>query len=112
MAKDYYTAKKARDLLKIDWDYGPSRAIKDLAQVEEGLRQAAKKTGAIVSKAGNVENPLDGAVKKVSAEYMLPFLAHATLEPVNCSASITNGECHVWGPIQFQQGASGVAAAI
>ena len=111
LAKDYYTAKKARDLLKIDWDYGPSRTVKDVAQIEEGLRQAAKKSGAIVHKAGNVDNPLDGAIKKVSAEYMLPFLAHATLEPVNCSASIANGECHVWGPIQFQQGASGVAAA-
>ena len=111
LAKDYYTAKKARDLLKIDWDYGPSRAVKDVSQIEAGLRQAAQKTGAIVHKAGNADNPLDGAVKKVSAEYMLPFLAHATLEPVNCSASIANGECHVWGPIQFQQGASGVAAA-
>ena len=111
LAKDYYTAKKARDLLKIEWDFGPSRAVKDIAQVEEGLRQAAQKTGAIINKAGNVDNPLDGAVKKVSAEYMLPFLAHATLEPVNCSASIANGECHVWGPIQFQQGASAVAAA-
>ena len=111
LAKDYYTAKKARDLLKIDWDYGPSRAVKDVAQIEVGLRQAANKTGAVVHKAGNVDSPLDGAVKKVSAEYMLPFLAHATLEPVNCSASVANGECHVWGPIQFQQGASGVAAA-
>ena len=111
LAKDYYTAKKARDLLKIEWDFGPSRAVKDIAQVEEGLRQAAQKTGAIINKAGNVDNPLDGAAKKVSAEYMLPFLAHATLEPVNCSASIANGECHVWGPIQFQQGASAVAAA-
>ena len=111
LAKDYYTAKKARDLLKIEWDFGPSRAVKDVAQIEEGLRQAAQKTGAIINKAGNVDNPLDGAIKKVSAEYMLPFLAHATLEPVNCSASVANGECHVWGPIQFQQGASAVAAA-
>ena len=111
LAKDFYTAKKARDLLKIDWDYGPSHAVKDVAQIEAGLRQAANKTGAVVHKAGNVDSPLDGAVKKVSAEYMLPFLAHATLEPVNCSASVANGECHVWGPIQFQQGASGVAAA-
>jgi isoquinoline 1-oxidoreductase subunit beta len=111
LAKDFYTAKKARDLLKIEWDYGPSRAVKDVAQIEAGLRQAANKTGAVVHKAGNVDSPLDGAVKKVSAEYMLPFLAHATLEPVNCSASVANGECHVWGPIQFQQGASGVAAA-
>lgn len=111
LAKDYYTAKKARDLLKIDWDYGASQAVKDVAQIEEGLRQAAKQTGALINKAGNVDSPLDGAVKKVSAEYTLPFLAHATLEPVNCSASIANGECHVWGPIQFQQGASGVAAA-
>lgn len=111
LAKDYYIAKKARDLLKIDWDFGATRSIKDVAQIEAGLRQASQKTGAIITKAGNVDQPLAGAVKTISAEYMLPFLAHATLEPVNCSASIANGECHVWGPIQFQQGASGVAAA-
>ena len=51
---------------------------------------------------------IDKAARKVEAEYELPFLAHATLEPVNCTAEIINGECHITGPIQFQQGRSTV----
>jgi isoquinoline 1-oxidoreductase beta subunit len=111
LAKDYFTAKKARDLLKVKWDNGNTAAVADMAAIKKGLREASKKKGAVIGKAGNVQAPLAGTVKKLTAEYQLPFVAHATLEPVNCSAMIANGECHVWGPIQFQQGAQGVAAA-
>lgn len=112
LAKDYFTAKKARDLVKVVWDNGNTANVADMAAIQKGLRQASKKKGAIIGKAGNVDAPLNGATSRVTAEYELPFVAHATLEPVNCSASIANGECHVWGPIQFQQGAQGVAAQV
>jgi isoquinoline 1-oxidoreductase beta subunit len=111
LAKDYFTAKKARDLLKVVWDNGNTAPVANMAAIEKGLREASKKTGAVVGSAGNVDAPMTGSVKKVSAEYHTPFVAHATLEPVNCSVSIQNGECHVWGPIQFQQGALGAAVA-
>ncbi len=111
LARDYFTAKKARDLLNILWDNGNTAPVADMAAIEKGLREASKKKGAIIGKAGNVEAPMTGAAKKITAEYHLPFVAHATLEPVNCSVSIQNGECHVWGPIQFQQGAQGAAMA-
>ncbi|NBY14646.1 MAG: xanthine dehydrogenase family protein molybdopterin-binding subunit [Betaproteobacteria bacterium] len=113
LAKDYFTAKKARDLLKIEWDMGPAaRQLKDMASIEAGLLAASSKKGAVILKAGNAENPMAGSAKQISAQYQLPFLAHATLEPVNCSAQIVNGECLVWGPIQFPQGASATAAAV
>ncbi len=111
LARDYFTAKKARDLLNILWDNGNTAPIADMAAIEKGLREASKKKGAIIGKAGNVDAPMTGATKKITAEYHMPFVAHATLEPVNCSVSIQNGECHVWGPIQFQQGAQGAAMA-
>ncbi len=111
LARDYFTAKKARDLLNILWDNGNTAPVADMAVIEKGLREASKKKGAIIGKGGNVEAPMTGATKKVTAEYQMPFVAHATLEPVNCSVSIQNGECHVWGPIQFQQGAQGAAMA-
>ncbi len=111
LALDYFTAKKARDLLNILWDNGNTAPVADMAVIEKGLREASKKKGAIIGKGGNVEAPMTGATKKVTAEYQMPFVAHATLEPVNCSVSIQNGECHVWGPIQFQQGAQGAAMA-
>jgi len=110
LAKDYFTAKKARDLIKVVWNNGNTSNVADMAAIRKGLIAASKKNGAIIAGAGDVGNPLAEATTKVTAQYEMPFVAHATLEPVNCSASIANGECHVWGPVQFQQGAQGAAA--
>ena len=112
LAKDFYTAKKGRDLLEIEWDNGPGVNL-DNQEIEAALRTASVNTGAIMRKDGAGIADLDKAAKKIEAEYELPFLAHATLEPVNCTAEIINGECHITGPIQFQQGAQyGVAAGV
>lgn len=112
LAKDFYTAKKGRDALEIEWDNGPNVSLDNL-EIEAQLRTASVNTGAVMRKDGTGIADLDKAAKKVEAEYELPFLAHATLEPVNCTAEIINGECHITGPIQFQQCAQyGVAAAI
>ena len=111
LARDYYTAKKARDLLEILWDNGNTSPITSMETIEKGLREASKKVGTVVGQSGNFEAPMTGAVKKITAEYHTPFVAHATLEPVNCSASIHDGECHVWAPVQFQQGALAAAVA-
>ncbi len=112
LAKDFYTAKKGRDLLEIEWDNGPGASLDNL-EIEAGLRTASVNTGAIMRKDGAGIADMAKAASKVEAEYELPFLAHATLEPVNCTAEIINGECHVTGPIQFQQGAQyGVAAGV
>ncbi len=110
LAKDFYTAKKGRNLLEIEWDSGPAGKL-DNAAIRAGLREASKQAGAIIRKDGDVDAAMQTAAKKISAEYEIPFLAHATLEPVNCTAEIVSGECHVTGPIQFQQGSQGAAAA-
>ena len=112
LARDFYTAKKGRDALEIEWDNGPAAGL-DMEAIELGLRTASVNTGAVMRKNGSGIDNMAAAVSKVEAEYELPFLAHATLEPVNCTAEIINGECHITGPIQFQQGAQyGVAAGI
>ncbi len=112
LAKDFYTAKKGRDALEIEWDNGPNERL-DMLRIEQDLRTASVGGGAIMRKEGAGIDMMDKAARKIEAEYLLPFLAHATLEPVNCTAEIKNGECHITGPIQFQQGAQfGVAAAI
>jgi isoquinoline 1-oxidoreductase subunit beta len=112
LAKDFYAAKKGRDALEIEWDNGPNERL-DMLRIEQDLRTASVGGGAIMRKDGAGVDAMDKAASKIEAEYLLPFLAHATLEPVNCTAEIKNGECHITGPIQFQQGAQfGVAAAI
>ena len=112
LAKDFYIARKGRDALEIEWDNGPNVNL-DNQEIEAQLRTASVNPGAVMRKDGTGNADMDKVAKKVEAEYELPFLAHATLEPVNCTAEIVNGECHITGPIQFQQGAQyGVAAAI
>jgi len=110
LAKDFYTARKGRDLLDIEWDNGPAAKL-DMAAIRAGIREASKKSGAVIRKEGDVAAAMSTATKKIAAEYELPYLAHATLEPVNCTAEIINGECHIIGPIQFQQGTQEAAAA-
>ena len=113
LAKDFYTAKKGRDLLKVTWDISAtSSKLADMKTIEAGFLEASKRKGALITKAGNFEAPTTGGAKVVTADYQSPYLAHSTLEPVNCSAAITNGECHVWGPIQFQEGSLGAAMAV
>ena len=109
LAKDFHIAKKGRDALKIEWQKVDVKAFENMTTIEKGMREAHLKNGTVVGKLGNFANPLEGASKTITAEYFMPFQAHATLEPVNCAASVKNGECHVWGPIQFQQGAHGAA---
>lgn len=112
LAKDFYTAKKGRDALEIEWDNGAAANI-DSLEIEAGVRTASVNPGAVMRKTGAGDSELGKAAKKVEAEYWLPFLAHATLEPVNCTAEFIGDECHITGPIQFQQGAQyGVAGAL
>jgi isoquinoline 1-oxidoreductase beta subunit len=109
LAKDFYLARKGRDALKITWNEGPNAKLTNQfvrSQLEAGL----SKKGAIIKSVGDA-NQVISSGKVISAQYFLPYLAHSTMEPVNCSADVANGKCRIIGPIQFQQGGQAVAAA-
>jgi len=109
LAKDFYAARKARDVLKITWNEGPGANLNDV-EIRKQLEKGLNKKGAIIKTVGNPNGAITSG-KVISAQYFLPYLAHSTMEPVNCSADVSNGKCRVIGPIQFQQGAQAVAAA-
>jgi isoquinoline 1-oxidoreductase beta subunit len=109
LAKDFYAARKGRDALSIVWDEG-SNATLNNAVVRKSLEEGLSKKGAVIKTAGDV-NATVAKGRAISAQYFLPYLAHSTMEPVNCSADVANGKCRIIGPIQFQQGAQAVAAA-
>ena len=109
VADSWWRAKTARDALAITWDEGAGKSLNS-AGISAALKAAAAKPGAAFKKQGDIEAGLAGAAKKLQAEYELPFLAHATMEPMNFTADVRPGSCHVYGPTQFQQLASGVAA--
>ncbi|QWE16825.1 xanthine dehydrogenase family protein molybdopterin-binding subunit [Polynucleobacter sp. AP-Nino-20-G2] len=109
LAKDFYAARKGRDALKITWNEGPGANINNI-EVRKQLEAGLSKKGAIIKTVGDPAGAIAGG-KVISAQYFLPYLAHSTMEPVNCSADVSNGKCRIIGPIQFQQGAQAVSAA-
>lgn len=111
VANSWWQAKKARDLLSIQWDEGAGAALSD-ASVIDGTRQALKtgKVLEITKPQGDVAAALKGAAKVIEAEYVIPMQAHAPLEPMNFTAHVQGNKALLIGPTQFQQGAQGAVA--
>ena len=104
VAKDSWSAKRGRDALlsRIEWDLGPGAAM-DTSAVLQDYREKAKSNGpGVAAKKGDAEADLAKAAKKVVAEYDVPYLAHATMEPLNCTVKIDGGRCEIWTGTQFQ----------
>ena len=109
VADSWYRARKARDALKIQWDNGPNAALNDAA-ILKGLQKASASEGKIARHDGDVNVALKAAAKVVSREYTLPLLAHATLEPQNCTADVRADRCDIYVPTQIQLVAQATAA--
>jgi isoquinoline 1-oxidoreductase subunit beta len=112
VAKSYWQAKKARDTLKVEWDMGAGASI-DHINMLAGIREAANSAPVLVigKPVGKADEALAASAKTLTAQYVSPLQAHATLEPMNFTASYENGKLLLIGPTQFQQGAQGAAAA-
>jgi isoquinoline 1-oxidoreductase beta subunit len=111
VATSWWQAKKARDLLTIQWDEGAGAALSD-ASVIDGTRQALKtgKVLEITKPQGDVAAALKSAAQVLEAEYVVPMQAHAPLEPMNFTAHVQGNKALLIGPTQFQQGAQGAVA--
>jgi isoquinoline 1-oxidoreductase beta subunit len=111
VADSWWRAKVARDALAVQWDEGGGRGL-NTAGIVAALKAASARPGAVIRKVGDADAALAGSAKTLRAEYELPFLAHATMEPMNFTADVRRDSCLVQGPTQFQQLAAGVAAQI
>lgn len=110
VANSYWRAKKAREVLSVQWDEGAGAKLNN-AVMMAGIRDAEKTVKIInIKKTGDSTVAMKGAVKTLTAEYQSQLLAHATLEPQNFTADFKDGKCLVIGPTQFQQGAQGNVA--
>jgi len=110
IARSTWSAIKGRDALKIEWDDGEHRGY-DSDTYRAELEAAARKPGQLLREAGDVDAAMAKAARKVEAEYYLPHIAHATMEPPNATARIVNGQCEVWAPTQAPQGTRDDVAA-
>ncbi len=104
LADSWWAARSARRQLRVTWEQHPTAQ-----QSSAGFRARAKEFFAaapqtVARQDGDVVTAFAAAAKVVEAEYEYPFLAHAPLEPQNCTASFANGKLEIWAPTQAPQG--------
>jgi isoquinoline 1-oxidoreductase beta subunit len=102
-------AKKGLAALVIDWDDGPHAKLNTSAIAAE-LEKATLGPGAVAQNVGDAGKAMAGAATKVEATYQAPFLAHATMEPMNCTVHVRKDGCEVWVGSQVLARAQAAAA--
>ena len=102
LARNTWAAIKGREALKLQWDDGPNRNY-DSRQFDTVLEQAVRNPGKVVRNQGDALSVLGKSSSRIEAEYYLPFLAHASMEPPAATARIVDGHCEVWAPTQAPQ---------
>ena len=103
-------AKKGLAALVIEWDDGPHAKLSTDAIASE-LEQATLKRGAVAQTIGDHDTAMASAATKVEAAYQVPFLAHATMEPMNCTVHVRQDGCEVWVGTQAIARVQAAAAA-
>jgi isoquinoline 1-oxidoreductase subunit beta len=99
VADSVWGAMEGRRVLNVSWDDGPNKNL-NTAAVIGSLKQAAAKKGVSLYSVGDVSKARG---RRVAAEYQLPFMAHAPMEPGNCTANYSGTGCELWAPTQVPQ---------
>jgi isoquinoline 1-oxidoreductase beta subunit len=111
VAMDTWSALKGREALTVDWDFGPHANLNTSILVAQ-LNNALERSGEVRQRAGHAKRALRQAARIVEADYATAPLAHATLEPMNCTARVTRDDCEVWVGTQNQEGARETASRV
>jgi isoquinoline 1-oxidoreductase beta subunit len=111
VADSYWTAKKGREALEITWNEGANAQLSS-AEINRVYAEAGKQPGPIARREGDPGKVLAGAAKIFEAVYEVPFLAHATMEPMNCTAHVRTDNCEIWVGTQNQTGTQRTAMRI
>jgi isoquinoline 1-oxidoreductase beta subunit len=111
VADHFWAAQQGREALKVDWDLGAGATLDSVAMLAE-LRRLAGTDGKLAASAGDAPGALAKARQPVTAEYVVPYLAHAPMEPLNCTVRIGPDSCEIWTGTQAQTFEQMTAAAI
>jgi isoquinoline 1-oxidoreductase subunit beta len=103
VADRWWQAKTAREALEVEWDYGPTVERSSDGFFQEARERVQGAAGFTLRSDGDAEAALASADRTVEAEYHYPFLAHAPLEPQNCTAWYRDGKMELWAPTQTPQ---------
>lgn len=110
IADHYWAASNGREALAIEWDLGDNVKLNSIHQHRQ-YSELSKAKGVVVQQKGNVAYALEHADKKIEAEFTVPYLAHAPMEPLNCTVKVTGDKFEIWAatqsPLLHQMEASG-----
>ncbi len=110
VAKSYWQARKAQQALTVEWENSELTQIDDASIFAQYKEDLANDSGKNVRSEGDIKSALENADQTITAEFEMPFLAHATLEPQNCTAWAKEDGLEIWAPTQSPDMAQ-VAAA-
>jgi isoquinoline 1-oxidoreductase beta subunit len=111
VANSTWAAIRGREALSITWNEG-SGALTNSATLADALKRATEATGKTLYSDGDVQRGLESSAKRIDAAYDVPFLAHATMEPLTCTASVTANGCEIWGSLQNPRGSAAAVASV
>ena len=106
-----WAAFAGKQAIKIEWDEGKA-AQWSSDGIWRAFAAAAERSGEVVRTVGDVDAGLQGAARTVEATYQAPYLAHACMEPMNCTAQLRGNRCEIWAPTQNPQGIERAAAKL
>jgi isoquinoline 1-oxidoreductase subunit beta len=109
IADNTWSAMQGRRALDVKWDEGPTAKVSD-ETISKLFADQMLQSGAEARKEGDAATAMGGAAQKIEAVYEVPYLAHATMEPMNCTAHVQADRVDVWAPTQFQTPAQAMAA--
>ena len=110
IADNTWAAFQGRKKLKVDWDAGANGSYTS-SEYKKQLQATARQPGKVVRNVGDVDKGFAGAAKTLEAEYYVPLLAHAAMEPEVAVADFRNGKCTLWAPVQNPQAVQDTVAA-
>jgi isoquinoline 1-oxidoreductase subunit beta len=109
IADSTWAAMQGRKALEVKWDEGPN-AAQSSAAISKLFADRAKQPGIVAKTAGDANQALSSASKKLDAVYEAPYLAHSSMEPLNCTAVVHSDSCEIWASTQMQTGSRAIAA--
>ncbi len=111
LAEHFWAAKLGRDALTVEWDESAAY-MKGTAEIMAQFREAAARPGRGVRNDGDADATITNASKTVEATYAFPYLAHASMEPLNCVVELKSDSAAIWNANQFPTVDRGVVAKI
>ena len=110
-AETTYAAMQGRKALGIKWSAGSRPDLND-ETIDAVFKTHLEKPGAVAEKSGDVSKALAHAARTIEQSYQLPYISHAQVEPINCTAHVEKDRCRIWVPTQMQTATQATASSL